>query len=46
MKGLFDDRLAELSRLYPVWEKKTIWEFFKTTADRCLEWELDRKSVG
>ncbi len=46
MKGLIDDRLAELSRLYPVWEKKTIWEFFKTTADRCLEWEFIHDSSG
>lgn len=32
MKGLREDCLAELSHLYPVWEKKTIWTFFGDTA--------------
>lgn len=34
MKGLIEDRLADLGRLYPIWEKKTIWKFFETTARR------------
>lgn len=34
MKGLKEDRLAQLQALYPVWEKKTIWNFFLATADR------------
>lgn len=34
MKGLIQDRLADLDRLYPVWEKKTIWKFFEATAER------------
>ena len=40
MKGLIEDRLAELVRLYPVWEKKTIWKFFETTAGRYPDWEF------
>lgn len=40
MKGFIDDRLAEISRLYPVWEKKTIWKFFEATAERFPEWEF------
>ena len=40
MKGLIEDRLAELVRLYPVWEKKTIWKFFETTASRYPDWEF------
>ena len=34
MKGMLKDRLRELDELYPVWEKKTIWEHFVDTADR------------
>lgn len=34
MKGLIVERQADLSRLYPSWEKKTIWKFFETTANR------------
>lgn len=40
MKGFIDDRLADISRLYPVWEKKTIWKFFEATAERFPEWEF------
>ena len=38
MKGFIDDRLAEISRLYPVWEKKTIWKYVEATAERFPEW--------
>lgn len=34
MKGLIEDRLRELDRFYPRWEKKTIWEYFETSASR------------
>ena len=34
MKGTLKDRLEELDRLYPRWEKKTIWEYFLDTAGR------------
>ncbi|MDO4268241.1 MAG: class I adenylate-forming enzyme family protein [Eubacteriales bacterium] len=34
MKGFMKDRLEELNRLYPVWEKKTIWDFFEATGKR------------
>ena len=40
MKGLIEDRLAELGRLYPIWEKKTIWKFFQATADRFPDQEF------
>ena len=40
MKGLKADRLAELDRLYPVWEKKTIWKFFEATAERFPDQEF------
>lgn len=42
MKGLIENRLTELGRLYPIWEKKTIWNFFKATARRFP----DREFVG
>lgn len=32
MKGTIEDRQKELGRLYPVWEKKTIWGFFQAAA--------------
>lgn len=34
MKGFINERQAELDRLYPVWEKKTIWKFFEATTER------------
>jgi len=34
MKGLREDRLADLNQYYPTWEKKTIWKFFEATAER------------
>ncbi len=34
MKGFINERQAELGKLYPVWEKKTIWKFFEATAER------------
>lgn len=37
MKGTIEDRQKELGQLYPVWEKKTIWEFFKASAHRFPE---------
>ena len=40
MKGTLKDRLQELDRLYPTWEKKTIWEYFLQTADRFPEQEF------
>ena len=40
MKGTLKDRLQELDRLYPTWEKKTIWEYFLQTADRVPEQEF------
>lgn len=40
MKGLLEDRLRELGRLYPIWEKKTIWKFFEATAERFPDQEF------
>lgn len=37
MKGTIEDRQKELGRLYPVWEKKTIWGFFQAAARRFPE---------
>lgn len=34
MKGLKEERLAQLEELYPTWEKKTVWNFFLATAKR------------
>lgn len=34
MKGLKEERLAELEALYPTWEKKTVWNFFLAAAAR------------
>ena len=34
MKGLKEERLAQLEALYPTWEKKTVWNFFLATAER------------
>ena len=42
MKGFIEDRLMELSRLYPGWEKKTIWEYFEVSSARYP----DREFVG
>jgi fatty-acyl-CoA synthase len=40
MKGFIEDRLAELNRLYPVWEKKTIWKFFEAATERFPDQEF------
>lgn len=42
MKGHKEERLRELSRLYPKWDKKTIWGYFKETASRFP----DREFIG
>ena len=34
MKGTLEERLSELQQLYPAWEKRTIYSFFETTAQR------------
>lgn len=42
MKGCIEDRLKEFSRLYPEWEKKTIWEHFEVSSARYP----DREFIG
>lgn len=46
MKGIIDDRLRELGRIYPRWEKKTIWGFFRATASRFPDHEFVVSSDG